>query len=115
MSAFSHEKTGRKKDFSQFRLANRKVTFLLIYLVLSLSLIDTPLNTKNEIFIGRKVQNTFVQTQGSYFKTKAEAESLPFTHLPLFFPHPKAQLRDDLSSDNLLVLTKTISKHDDFE
>lgn len=91
------------------------MAFLLIYLVLSLSLIDITLNTKDEIFIGRKVQNTFAQTQGSYFKTKAEANSPPFTHLPLFFPHPKAQLREDLSSDNLLVLTKRISKHEDFE
>lgn len=55
------EKAGGKKDFSQSCLANRQVAFFLIYLVLSLSLIDTPLNTMNEIFIGRKVQNWFAQ------------------------------------------------------
>lgn len=62
------------------------MAFPLIYLVLSLSLIDIPLNTKNEIFIGIKVQNWFAQTRRSYCKPKAEANSLPFAHLHLSLP-----------------------------
>lgn len=91
------------------------MAFLLNRLVLSLSLIDTALNTKNEIFIGRKIRSWFAQSQGSYCKPKAEADSPPFSHLPLFLPHPGSQLREEVSHNNLLLLTERISKNMDFE
>ena len=62
------------------------MAFLLIYLVMSLSLIDIPLNSKNEIFIGSKAQNRFAQTRGLYHKLKAEADSPPFALLLLSLP-----------------------------